>query len=100
MPTPRENVCPIRIRLESAYPTRRTEIARSFDLDQDPREGDTTVESIVLDLVLPFLEQTAGNERLAQAIRNQLFRAGAVNREAKAYFGLDQSSASAASEEP
>lgn len=91
MPTPKEHKCPIRVRLADVYPERGTQVGDVFDLE---RAGVSDVQrreqlnEIINKLVLPFFERTASAHALRDAIRQGLFKRGAVSLATKMHLGI------------
>ena len=83
---PKEWKCPIRIRLDAAYPNERDRIERVFDLEDDRLTDDdrkNEITSILECLVVPFISKFHSIESLQRAYSAGELSGGGVNVKAK-----------------
>jgi hypothetical protein len=92
MPRPKEHKCPIRIRLDDAFPQRQNKIKATFDLEDtslSDRERDANVSEIVSTLILPFLENMKDAPSIKNSIESGLLDRGMVYLSAKRFLGIN-----------
>lgn len=86
---PKENKCPIRIRLTSAFPTERGKIESVFDLEHislSDVEREKEAETIVSNCLIPFLEKLATLTGIRQLYKEGKLRKGLVHLKVKELF--------------
>ncbi|HEY3148581.1 MAG TPA: DUF4304 domain-containing protein [Dongiaceae bacterium] len=90
MPTPKEHKCPVRIRLDSAFPESKKRIEELFDLERMVAEAQRTtgIQDIFGRLLIPFLDQLYAPSDFRTAIERGVFRGGAVTIAARQHFGI------------
>lgn len=91
MPTPKEHKCPIRIRLDAAFPQRKDQIKATFDLEElslPDSERAANISDIVASLILPFLENMKDAPSLKRSIESGLLDQGMVYLSAKKFLGI------------
>jgi hypothetical protein len=88
-PYPKENKCPIRIRLSSAFPEKKAEIESLLDLecmalaDAERREK---IQMLVEDMLLPFMSQMETKDALISAFNAGKFRRAMVYKAAQCWI--------------
>jgi hypothetical protein len=91
MPTPKENKCPIRIRLSSALAAERDEIEALFDLEQtaiSDLDRDRRIRELFSSKVIPLFETLSDTLGLKAGIEQGVFKRGAINRLAQECLGI------------
>ncbi|RWC58985.1 MAG: DUF4304 domain-containing protein [Mesorhizobium sp.] len=91
LPTPKENKCPIRIRLDSAFPKNKIEIQKALDLDSKEITDDdraTMISIFLRELILPFLENLKDLKNIKHSIESGLLDNGMVYVSAKKFLGI------------
>lgn len=94
MPTPKEHKCPIRVRLTSAFPDRKEEIEKAFDLEASSISESDRIEQVARlanELVLPFMSCMKDAPSLRQAIEQGRFKNAWVNLAAQRHLGILES---------
>ncbi|MER8409355.1 DUF4304 domain-containing protein [Mesorhizobium sp. M1307] len=92
LPTPKEHKCPIRIRLDSAFPQHQRKIQTVLDLEGTTltdRERDSSMSEIVSTLVLPFLENMKDATSIKRSIETGILDDGMVYLSAKKFLGIE-----------
>lgn len=93
MPTPKEYSCPIRIRLEAAYESRRESIQRILNLENaslDDEQREQAAARLVEELILPFFALLTDAGTIRDAIKNGLLKNSAITLSAQKHLGLNQ----------
>ncbi|WP_131994283.1 DUF4304 domain-containing protein [Dokdonella fugitiva] len=90
MPIPKEQNCPIRIRLSAAYPNQEGDISQGLDLENKltDDERERRVAWMTRDLMLPLFERLQDNRSLRAEIAEGVLRRGAVNAAARSFLGI------------
>jgi len=91
MPRPKEYKCPIRIRLDSAYPDKEALIERLLNLEDvalSDEQRTAGIEKMFHDMVLPFMDRLQTVDDLKRAIEGGTFRNASVILDARKHLGL------------
>lgn len=94
MPAPKEQACPIRIRLTNVAPEQKSEIEKAFDLEASS-VSDSEREALVIrytrEFILPFLDYMKDASSLRHALEQGKFKRAWVNLAVQKHLGiLDQ----------
>ena len=91
MPTPKENKCPIRVRLTSVFPEQKEDIEKVFDLEfSSISELDRIAQvcRIVNDLIFPFMACMNDASSIRQAIEQHIIKVAWINLAAQRHLGV------------
>ena len=91
MPRPKEYKCPIRIRLDSAYPDKEALIEgllRYEDVEMSDEQRTAGIEGMFHDMVLPFMDRLQTVDDLKRAIEGGTFHNASVILDARKHLGL------------